>query len=225
MTYNNGWEPQEPPPTRITAGYTASGITDGVVVPVLKSLFIGFTTGVLAGLLAHVLRWPPGVSPWIVWLITTFAVTSWAFWRYSERGQWLIERITGADLNGDSFIGQPQAPMLPAPAEPMRVIVSQDQGRSVDYIDLPPGIDAEKMRLLARGVLGGRQFALSVWAGPHQVFSRSEFEALRSVLIERGLATWRNPGSPNQGITLTGPGRAVFRRFAGDEPPPQERGG
>ena len=52
----------------------------------------------------------------------------------SKRGQWLIERIVGADLDGDGYRGRPPAgPALP----PLRVEVVQDGGQREDWIDLP----------------------------------------------------------------------------------------
>ena len=183
-------------------------LTTGVVVPGAQALITGVLVGIAAGAIS---AWF-GLPAWGV-AGTAAAVAALGAWlSYRGRWAWLLERAAGVDLNNDSFIGQPPAP------PPLRIDLTQmqDGARERDFIDLP--VDQEKARLLAQGLLNGRQFSLSVWAGPTQLFTRSEFEALRSELLARGLATWRNPHSQNQGIVLTGAGRAVMRHLA-DQPP------
>ena len=181
-------------------------VTTGVVVPGLQSLITGVLVGAAAG----------AVSAWFnlpAWAIAgtaaaTISATAWL--SYRGRWAWLLEQASGVDLNGDHFIGEPQQP---AP-QPVRVIVEQDNGHQVDYIDLPPTIDREKAALFARGLLGGRVFAQTAWTGATGLFSRGEYDQLVSVFISRGLAQWRNPGAHAQGLTLTAPGRAVLRHLA-----------
>jgi len=200
--------------TRTAAAYKADGMTDGVIVPVLKSLFLGFTTGVLVGLLAWAFN--ATFSPWLAFAVAWFVVMPFSFWRYSERAMWMIERIAGADLNGDSFVGQPTQQQAPALTAPIRVEVSRDEGRAVDFIDLP--VKPEKLPQLARGLLAGRSFNQTAWTGSAGIFSRSEFDALRDTMIQRGLLAWRNPESKAQGCDLTAAGRAVMRRLANLSP-------
>ena len=122
----------------------------------------------------------------------------------------MIERITGADLNGDGYIGYPNPEPVALP--PLRVEVFEDEGRRAAFIDLPY---PERLPKLAAGLAAGRQFAESTWTGRDGLFSRSEFGNLRGELIRRGLARWKNLDAPAQGVELTSPGKAVFQRLAG----------
>lgn len=212
--FQDNWQPpEEPPAPRSGASYRADAIRDGVLSPVLKSLFIGAAAGILAGLLAAAFGWPATWSPWLTGLIVAFAVVVLSFTRYSERATWLIERITGADLNLDGAIGQPApTPALPAPA-PMRFIVDQPNER--DVIDLPESVTSEQFALFARGILGGRSFAEDVWAGPSGVFSKPAYKKLREQLVAGGLVRWNNEAAHAQGATLTRAGKHVFQKVTG----------
>ena len=195
--------------------HTTSPIVEGVVVPGLQAAI----TGVLTGLAAL------AVSAWLklpYWGIgaTAFTLAALAAWlSYRGRWAWVLERMLGVDINRDGLIGQPEPE--PEPAQSLRIELVQDEGRRGEFIDLPY---PEKLPLLAGGLLEGRQFSLTAWTGKGQLFSRSEFETLRAELLKRGLATWNNPAAPAQGITLTGAGRAIFRRLADQSPTlPDER--
>jgi len=118
-------------------------------------------------------------------------------------------------LNLDGYIGKPEPQQAPALPASIRVEVSRDEGRAVDFIDLPY---PEKLPALAAGLLAGRQFAQTSWVGAGQLFSRSEFDQVRDTMIERGLAAWKNPEAKAQGVTLTAAGRAVMRRLANPSP-------
>lgn len=108
----------------------------------------------------------------------------------------------------------------PAPevihAETVRVELRQDEGRRMDYIDLPA--TRAQLHQLARGLQEGIPFTVSAWTGSRKPFSRGEFEALRAEFIRRGLAEWRNQRSPAQGAELTPTGRAVVRYLATPTP-------
>ena len=97
----------------------------------------------------------------------------------------------------------------------MRVILEEDQGRHIEFIDLP---HADRLPVLAAGLLAGRSFNQAAWTGAGGLFSRAEFDQLRDVLIERGLAAWKNPNARAQGVELTAAGRAVMRRLAERSP-------
>lgn len=191
--------------------HTTNPIVEGVVVPGLQAAITGTLTGVAAGAISAWLQLPAwGVAG------TATAVASLAAWlSYRGRWAWVLERLLGVDLDRDGFIGKPDPE--PEPAHSLRIDLTQieDGGRTREFIDLP---SPEKLPLLASGLLNGRQFSLTTWTGKGQLFSRAEFETLRAELLRRGLAMWNNPDAPAQGITLTGPGRAIFRRLAGLPP-------
>jgi len=196
-----------------------SGITAPVTIPLLQSVITGAFAGIAAGVVCAVLQL--GFSAWaagaVVWVLVTFG--SWL----SFRGHWqaVIERALGVDFNGDGIIGEPE-PALPEP-QPLRVELYQDNGARGEFIDLPY---SDRLPALASGLLAGRQFAQTAWTGGGQLFSRAEFEELRAAMLKRGLARWKNPQAPAQGIEITPAGRAVLRRVAGrDSPSPTDQGG
>jgi len=90
-----------------------------------------------------------------------------------------------------------------------------NQGRWA-FADLPA--TADQVSQLARGLLAGRSFSEGEWCGQGQPFTRPEYRALRSELVERGLVVWRSPGHPQQGTQLTLAGRQVFRRLSEELP-------
>jgi hypothetical protein len=114
---------------------------------------------------------------------------------------WALERVTGLDVDQDGHEGPPPT---------IRVEVTE--GARQVYLDLPG--EPEDLATMARGVLNGRSLAEGTWSGRGGLFSRSEFRTIRDELIERGLATWRNPRAKAQGVELTAAGRAVFRLLA-----------
>ncbi len=204
---NWNYDNPDPHPPAIVK-HEINHLEGGVLVPGLQALLTGFVCGLAA---LAVTAWFG--LPWLAIGGTVFAVTMAGAWlSYRGRWQWLLERILGADLNGDGTIGQPLP--LPAPKpENIRIELVQNAGHEVEYIDLP---FPEKLPLLASGLLEGkRQFSLTAWTGDGQLFSRAEFETLRTELLKRKLAEWKNPEAPAQGIKLTPAGRAIFRRLAG----------
>lgn len=201
MPYSN--EPQYTPPTVTRGGlYQADGLRDGVIVPLFQSLISGFLSGLAA---AAITVWF-GAPFWAV-MGTTAAVIMAASWMaYRGRWQYVLEKITGCDINGDGKIGaQPQQPQQ-VPMPPVRVILEENQGQHVEYIDLP---FPEKIPQLASGLLEGKAFTQTVWVG-HDL-TRPQFDQIRSEMITRGLARWKNPNAPAQGCELTNKGKAVMR--------------
>lgn len=128
---------------------------------------------------------------------------------------YFVEIALGVDLNGDGFQGEPEPEPEPRSVHEMRVILEEDQGRHIEFIDLP---HADRLPVLAAGLLAGRSFNQAAWTGAGGLFSRAEFDQLRDVLIERGLAAWKNPNSRAQGVELTAAWRAVMRRLAERSP-------
>ncbi len=208
------WPIVPEPPSQVntqTATFRADGLAERVIIPVLKAAIVALPAGALVGLLIGWagLGWPVlYVMP-----ITSLIVFVGVFWGSSRRGQWLIEKIAGADLDGDGYIGAP----IPAPQlQPVRIELVENGGQSESWIDLPY---PEKLPELAEGLLSGRSYSLNTWAGPGALFTRPEFEQLRDVLIGRGLATWKGK-DPRNGWELTASGRAVMRRFSKRPPSP-----
>jgi len=177
-----------------------------VVYPLLQSTITGISLGLSVGALA----WVAGhdrpaalglLSASIIqsgtWLLS---LSRWHKWVYR------LEDLTGWDLNQDGRIGREDPP------EPVRVEVIQDNGRRVDFIDLPASQD--QLVSLASGLITGIPLSENNWTGSGAPFSKREFHSIRDLLIRRGLARWINPRARAQGLELTGSGRSVMRRFA-----------
>jgi hypothetical protein len=145
-----------------------------------------------------------GFRLWALSALVISTATWWILLCQTRSLLWAKEKRTGIDLDGDGIVGPPVA--LP----PIQVEVTS--GQKQVYLDLPG--KPEALAMLARGVLAGRPMAEDSWSGRAGPFSRSEFRAIRDTLIERGLATWRNPDAKAQGCELTHAGRAMFRRLA-----------
>ena len=198
------FEPQKQEPFYIQQPSQQQPIREGWALPILQSL----TGGVLfAGIVgAGVTLAKVQVNPWqaaaLVGLV--FAFTEWL--ALKGRWAWRLERSLGLDLLPATKTDQN------IPPETVRVEVVHPNGE--DWIDLP---SPEKLPQLAEGLVNGRTFSQAVWTGGAGIFTRSEFEALRSALLARGLAVYRNPQAPAQGIVLTAAGRAVMRKLLQDE--------
>jgi hypothetical protein len=209
----------EPPPLRTVVHHEERRIESAVTIPFLQAAISAILAGIAAGVITALLGWQWWKIAGVVMAMT--ALYSWLSFR--SRWQWMVERLLGLDLNNDGYIGLPE----PEPMQPVRVELYQDEGRQGDFIDLP--VRPDQLRMLADGLQTGRQFAQSVWTGQGAPFTRPEFEQLRGELIRRGLAEWKKPGYPAQGVELTKSGRAVLRRFCSDAtqrrltpPPPAE---
>lgn len=218
MSYGDGWENRDkmqqaadPLPTYIQKAPELNHITSGVVVPLLQAVVTGILCGVAALAVTAWFKMP-------FWAIggTAAAVIMAGSWlSYRSRWQMILESIFQVDLNHDGRLGNNPIPAPQLPAS-VRVELIQDEGRKGDFIDLPAA--PAKLKALASGLINQqRQFALTLWTGNGQLFSRSEFEQLRAAMIERGLAKWKKEGNPNQGVDLTPQGMAVMRYLASNK--------
>lgn len=169
----------------------------GCILPILQACAVGVFAGLLTLAACMVKEWDAwyalGVGALAALLMFTSGVSAW---RASE------------------FI--PYTP--PRPPQPDKVRVEMvkplDGGRQTQLAELPVSYD--QLRELADGIARGAPLSENAWSGPGRPFTRSEFGALRGVLISRGWAVWRREGSPGQGIELTSSGRAIVRYFAND---------
>jgi hypothetical protein len=177
---------------------TAGLVPVGVVV--LLALGSGLVLFVGLGLLAWAFGWSVRVALAgaggvivLVWLFLVVQVRSFLVARETVRQ---VATVPAA---------------LPERAGVSVEVVQPEQGR-FRYLDLPGS--ADELAELARGVLSGRTLSEAEWTGAGRPYSRAEFRELRSQLIERGLASWRNERAPSQGVELTRVGEHVFRRLA-----------
>lgn len=179
-----------------------ANLASDVAVPLLQAAVTGCMAGLALVIIANLAELD--IDLFYLWGGASLGVgfIAWlVLLGQTRRLLWAIERLVGLDLDGDQVSGPPT-----------KIQVEVTQGKQQMYLELPGSPQA--LATLARGVLGGRSFAEDSWSGRGQPFSRGEFRELRDALIERRLATWRNPDAPTQGVVLTAAGRAVFRRLA-----------
>jgi hypothetical protein len=179
----------------------------GCLVPLLQSIAGGAVTALLAFAVAYGAGWR---LPWLFALATGAGAA--VVWYWSTVVLWRR-----------SAYPQPEStlPAQPKQTPVVRVEVLKDDGRSMEFIDLPANPD--QLISLARGVLQGQTLSESAWTGAGQPFTRAEFASLRGELIRRKLAVWNNPQTPARGVSLTRGGVAAMRTFAAmtDYPTPQ----
>jgi len=203
MNMNADLQAQQPE-THVSENAYFHTMQVAVLYPLLQSLITGVIIGLAVVAFAWYVSWP---KPWSLGLLIA-SLTQCAAWLISlarwHRWVYKLEDLTGWDLNRDGQIGNRP--------DPIRVEVIQQEGRQVDFIDLPAS--QEQLISLASGLMIGAPFAETHWTGERAPFSKGEFHQVRDTMIRRGLARWVNPRAHAQGMELTAPGRAVMRRFA-----------
>lgn len=120
-----------------------------------------------------------------------------------------VETIVGHDLNRDGAVG----PVGPVGPQVLQVTLTDPEAKQVRYMTLP-GVTAEQLVELAEGIVDGRPLTEAAWTGRGRTFSKKQLQEVRSELVARGLAVWRSPGSPPQGVELTRGGRAAMEEIA-----------
>lgn len=218
--YGSGWEnydklePIEPVRATTAARFTVNSVTDGIIVPGLKSLILAVPAGLLAGLAIGAFGWQ--INAWYAIPGVGLVVFITVFWRSSAWWNNVLERMLGIDLNKDNTIaGVPIPQPVNVPPASIRVELIQDEGRKGDYIDLPY---PERLPQLAETILGGRTFAQTTLVGTGKLYSRGEYDTLVAALINSGLARWKNPDHHNQGWEPSVAGKAVLKRFVKHSP-------
>ena len=169
---------------------------DAIVIPLAGAL----VTGLLAGALAQSVGWaglPVGLGAALVaWLLRPGAVQ--------------LPTLPAV------VVDPPQPPIIKE--QTVRVNVISDDGRQGEYMQF--GIDGDRLRTFAAGLLAGRALTSREWSGGGGLVSQAEFARLRGELIRRNLARWGGR-DPRSGCVLTSQGRAVMR---GLSQPPTGRG-
>jgi hypothetical protein len=212
-----GWQTERETIQRETQRQRERGASwdSDVIVPAGQALLIGAGVAIGALVVVAVLTAAMGWRFWIPFAAAgvaggmAFALAAVLLTLDHRRLLWAAEATLGVDLDQDQAIGEPE------PSEVLRVEVLENRGNGrhrLAYLDLPG--DRDKLALLARGLLNGRGTGQAQWTGKSGPFTRSEYEAIRAQLIERGLATWADPDHHNLGWELNAAGRAMMRRLA-----------
>ncbi|SRR6266498_2516572 len=170
----------------------------GAWLPLLQA----FITGVILFVLAAAFCYVFNVWDWFAPSLIIGAVAMVAMWLVLQF-RWLdltkLERVMGADLNGDGRVGPVQT------RRSVHVQIDHIKGpghlESGKMFDLP--ISEEQLLELARGTLAGIPFAEKKWCGAGLPFSLNEFRWLRAELIKRELLQMANVRDVRQGYVWT----------------------
>jgi len=112
---------------------------------------------------------------------------------------WLVEEITGQDVNKDGEVGEP---------DEVHIWLTDPEKKTKKKTVLP--VDEQTLRQVAKAVLrAGKPFSRRGLKG---ILSDGKFRKLQEILLDEGWAIYKE-GGPNAGIELTYPGMAVFRYF------------
>ena len=202
--------PGLPTPLNVTSAYRKTPVRKmelvaDVAVPLAQAVVSGLLVGGLSTPLfaaAQNIPWYAGIyvgalSVGVVWGFRMAA---------SKETLWVVEELTGSDIDGDGHAGPP-------PAYGVRAELRTEAGWQFSTL---PG-DPAALHALAGAVTGGDSFSerTATAAG----LSQPEWFKLRDEFIERNWAYWKNPNRPQVGIELLRAGRAVLRSVAATPPP------
>ena len=172
----------------------APTVETGAVVPMLTATFTAIALTLACGVLALAFGWSGKV------VAVTFALSlavGW-FWRlgFSDRLLWSVESWTGRDLDHDRNIGRPVTPYAVVNPSVARQTAARAGQATAD--------DERQAALLAFVdrcyLLGCSEAAHGITAsGPE----RDAYTAARDVLLNLGLAQWKNPSRPKSGWLMT----------------------
>jgi hypothetical protein len=180
-------------------------IKTSVVVPGLQALVNGVfygtaSTGIIA--VANSLD-VLTVPPWAVG-VTVGSLAGLAAWR-NLLNDW---RLVLYGVSHDYEPADPDTIILP----PVRVELSSNNGRAMQFVDLPA--EPDQLITLGAGIVEGLSFTEAQWTGKGAPFSRSQFVQLRGEMLRRGLLAWNSANDNARGVKVTGKGMALCRHFA-----------
>lgn len=181
------------------------GAGRAVGVPFVQSLI----TGVLMFVVVLALSWLLEVDEPIMSGLLAGSVAACVAWLS------LLSRWLGlADSMAGAYYGQADdsEPVEDFEHESVRIELVQDNGRNMQFFDLPAS--EQQLSMLADGLLRGTSFSEASWSGNGALFSRSQFRQIRNEWLKRGWLSWVNPQARAQGMMLTPAGKAVARHFA-----------
>ena len=220
------WRPESSAPAAVATPQVEpvqryTSVETEVTVPVLQAAIYAVAWASVVGIIAAIVVYASRAPWWICPTAGVAAVAGLFAWQSSaairERREllWRVENATGLDIDKNGYVGEPKTVRV-------EITVRDDNGhtRRQSFLNLP--ISEKQLDTLARGLSNGVALAQSSWIGKDRPLSRGDFDAVRDILIQGGLARWVNPDVRSQGSELTTAGKAVMRRIA--HPPPTEGG-
>ncbi len=184
----------------------SAAVESDVVTPVLQSAISGLVIGVVASVVAVVASVPRPVLIGVGAGSGVLAVTWGVLLGEHRRLLWEVERIIGADVDGDGVAGDPVTVESDLQPQVTRVEVDErhNGSRRIRYVDVP--LSDRELERLARAVLERRErFSRR---GLSDLLSQSQYSAVYSAMLDGGLLF--DTGNGNE---LTAAGRAFLRQY------------
>lgn len=180
----------------------------GVGIPLLQAVVTGIFGAAIVAIIAYKLTSPD----WAAWggvvglLIASYTwVRGMSLWQYLVQ---LVERSTGADIDGDGTIAGDEK-VIP-------VRVSVHDGTQVVMARFP---DERKLKRVADAVINlNTPLSVREIVERQHLLSRTEFENMRDEMVLRGLLRLKNEEQPGAGYSLTRRGAEMFRELATPSP-------
>lgn len=199
-----------------------------IVAAIMVALFTGALFFCLWGIVsylapaAHFARWQAVVSLLVFVAVgaTTFFLIPAFIQELLQRSPFQEQAIWGAVF---TWLKKPEDILSAPPQE----VIHRTQieltrrrpgsGLRQDIFDLPARITPEQMEQVARRWLGGWAFSEMCMAGKERPLSGGrggQYEQLRDVLIDKGLAKWVDENAHTLGVEITDEGKQVFEEYA-----------
>jgi len=176
-----------------------------VFVPLSQAIVTGLMAGVTSSILAIFIESWPGYIGLIIGPVVAGGV--WSLAMLTDRGLWVIEKITGQDYEYQPEESQSQK----------RIVEIEIKEGPRTHIATLPGDDFD-LALFCQNVANGGSF--SERTAQDCGYGVTNFRKLRDTFISRRWGYWKNPDHPQQGIELTVSGKQIIRDLANSLLPP-----
>jgi len=182
------------------------GLESDVFAPGLQSAISGAVAGVVATVASTAASWPRPALVGVGVGAGVLGAVWFALLRLNRGLLWEVERVIGADLDGDGSVGDPARVASDLKPRVTRVEVDErhNGSRRIRYVDVP--LSDHELERLARAVLERRErFSRR---GLSEVLSQSQYSELYTAMLGGGLLA--DNGNGNE---LTAAGRAFLRQY------------
>lgn len=171
-----------------------------VLIPLSQSVISGLLSAIVMSIAAIFIKsWPPYLG---LLAFPVVVALGWLLSMVSDRGLWIIEKITGTDQDDD----EPKKKII-------EIEVKNDHTRHIAEL---PG-DEEYLRKFCQWVAAGDSFSEST--AQKCGYGVTNFRNLRDIFVSRRWGLWKNADHPQQGIELTVSGKQIIRSLAATPPP------
>jgi hypothetical protein len=168
-----------------------------VIVPLLQAIITGFLTAIIASIsLSFLVKGLPWYSGMVVGMIVTGL--AWGMFLGSSKDTlWIIEEITGRDIDGDGYTGQPSAPVRKWETNSQIVDKQTGARERLSIYEIEP----EALQQFCYAVTNGQPFTEDT--ADKCGISQGQFNTWRDDLLGQNQVVWKNPNYHNAGLRLS----------------------